>query len=373
MSQNALPSAEADTLPLVSVIIPAYNAENFIAKTLASVVAQTYRRLEILVVDDGSSDRTQSIVQTMAQQDPRIKLFKQANAGVAAARNAGIDKAKGEYIAPIDADDLWHPETLEKLLIPFDGGDPQLGVVYAWSIDIDEQDFSTGGFHAANISGDVYKTLICHNFLGNASSTLMRKDCLAQIGGYDPQLQAQNARGCEDWDLYLRLAEQYKFGVVPEFLVGYRKNSSSMSGDFCQMARSQQIMLQTIEKNHPKLPSYLYRLSCSSFYLYLAQQSDSYSAPQSTLFWLRQAVMADPVTSLPRPGLYILFVKNLAKQINANSSISQAKNGSVTNIGSPKYAPLSCPVSVASIKISRLKVRLKLLVGTVLHFSLSRT
>ncbi len=128
MSQNALPSAEADTLPLVSVIIPAYNAENFIAKTLASVVAQTYRRLEILVVDDGSSDRTQSIVQTMAQQDPRIKLFKQANAGVAAARNAGIDKAKGEYIAPIDADDLWHPETLEKLLIPFDRG----GTNLAW-------------------------------------------------------------------------------------------------------------------------------------------------------------------------------------------------------------------------------------------------
>ena len=372
MTPSALSSAEADILPLVSVIVPVYNAETFIAKTLASVIAQTHRRLEILVVDDGSSDRTPSIVRAMAQQDRRIKLFKQANAGVAAARNTAIEKAQGEYIAPIDADDLWHPETLEKLLIPFHQGDPQLGVVYAWSIDIDEQDLSTGGFHAATISGDIYKTLICHNFLGNASSTLIRKDCLTQIGSYDTRFQAQNARGCEDWDLYLRLAEQFKFGVVPEFLVGYRKNSSSMSGDFRQMARSQQIMLQTIKKNHPKLPNYLYRLSRSSFYLYLAQQSDSYSASQSTLFWLRQAVIADPITPLSRPGLYILWVKSLVKQININSVVSQAKNRSVATIGSPAYALLSCPVSVASNKISRLKVWLKLLVGTILHLSLSR-
>ena len=373
MSQNALPAAEVDMLPLISVIIPAYNAENFIAKTLASVVAQTYRHLEILVVDDGSSDRTQSIVQAMALKDPRIKPFKQINAGVAAARNTGIEKARGEYIAPIDADDLWHPEALEKLLILFCQGDPQIGVVYAWSIDIDEHDLSTGGFHAAYISGDVYKTLICHNFLGNASSTLIRKDCLTQIGGYDTRFQDQNARGCEDWDLYLRLAEQYKFGVVPEFLVGYRKNSSSMSGDFCQMARSQQIMLQTIEENHPKLPNYLYRLSRSSFYLYLAQQSNCWYSPEDTLFWLRQAITVDPVILLCRPGFYLLLIKNLAVKFVGTAIAAQADDKPATLI-SPEH-PTSTVSSGAvpiPIKINQLKIWLKLLVGSVLHLSLSR-
>lgn len=378
MSKNALPSAEADMLALVSVIIPAYNAENFIAKTLASVVAQTYRHLEILVVDDGSSDRTQSIVQTMAQQDPRIRLFKQANAGVAAARNAGIDKAKGEYIAPIDADDLWHPETLEKLLIPFDQSDPQLGVVYAWSIDIDEQDLSTGGFHAANISGDVYKTLICHDFLGNASSTLIRKGCLDRIGGYNTHLKAQNAQGCEDWELYLRLAEQYDFGVAPEFLASYRKPLGSMSGDFSQMARSQQSMLEEIAQKHPELPGYLYRLSYSSFYLYLAQQSSIRNAPKDTLSWLRQAIAVDPITPLCRPELYVLLVQNLAKQFGRKFVAVQKEAEPAVSVSSlaaaspPASLALAASVLADPARISRLKLWPKLLVVAVLHLLLSK-
>ncbi|MGB3294833.1 MAG: glycosyltransferase family 2 protein, partial [Phormidesmis sp.] len=122
------PAASDDALPLVSVIVPTYNAEAFIAKTLASVLAQTYRHLEVLVVDDGSSDRTPSIVKAMAEQYPRITLLQQPNGGVAIARNAGIKKAQGEFIAPIDADDLWHPEMIEKLYVPFSQGNAQLGV-----------------------------------------------------------------------------------------------------------------------------------------------------------------------------------------------------------------------------------------------------
>ncbi|HEY9862115.1 MAG TPA: glycosyltransferase family A protein, partial [Candidatus Obscuribacterales bacterium] len=93
--------------PLVSVIIPAYNAERFIARTLESVLNQTYQNIEVLVVDDGSSDRTPEIVHHFAEIDARIILFHQSNAGVAAARNLAIQHAKGEFIAPLDADDIW--------------------------------------------------------------------------------------------------------------------------------------------------------------------------------------------------------------------------------------------------------------------------
>jgi glycosyltransferase involved in cell wall biosynthesis len=303
-------------LPLVSVVIPAYNAEAFIGLTLASVQVQDYPRLEILVVDDGSRDRTADIVSAIAQQDARVRLLQQANAGVAAARNLGIEHARGEFIAPIDADDVWRPDALAKIVAQFQASPANVGVVYAWSVDIDAQDQPTGGFHAATIRGDVYRTLLCHNFLGNASSTLIRRTCLEQVGGYDPLLKARKAQGCEDWDLYLRLAELYEFGVVPEFLVGYRKVASGMSGDFRQMARSQRLMMKSVRRKYPQLPNFLYRLSYSSFYLYLAYQSDALRNANATLSWLKQAVKVAPVFTLVRPGWYVLLLKNLARRFS---------------------------------------------------------
>lgn len=102
--------------PLVSVIIPAYNADNFIAQTLESVLSQTYQNIEILVVDDGSTDTTPEIVKDFATKDSRVNLLQQSNAGVAVARNLAYLHSKGEYIAPIDADDIWYPQNLENKL-----------------------------------------------------------------------------------------------------------------------------------------------------------------------------------------------------------------------------------------------------------------
>ena len=357
--------------PLVSVIIPAYNAERFIARTLVSVLNQTYHNLEVIVVDDGSRDRTPKIVQQVAWQDARIRLLQQANAGVAAARNCGIQNAHGEFIAPIDADDLWRPDTVQKLVAQFQRGRPEVGVVYAWSVDIDEQEQMTGGFHAATVEGNVHKTLICHNFLGNASSTLIRKTCLDRVGGYDPKLKAQNAQGCEDWDLYLRLAEHYEFGVAPEFLVGYRKVLSSMSGDFSQMTRSQHLMLQAVQKRYPELPSFLYRISFSSFYLYLAHQCDVGGNSRATLFWLWRAVKVDPVTPIGRLGLYVLLIKSLGKQLKKLFRIS-GQAGLPVFIPETSNPPLMAQVSqdftrVAQLRINPFKVWLKVLVGNILH------
>jgi glycosyltransferase involved in cell wall biosynthesis len=297
--------------PLVSVIIPAFNAESCIAKTLHSILKQTYPCLEVLVVDDGSTDRTAEIIREFMQMDSRIVLLEQGNAGVAAARNLGIDYARGEFIAPIDADDLWASDAIAKLVAHFQSGSPDVGVVYAWAVDIDEQDQLTGDFHAATVSGDVFNTLICHNFLGNASSTLIRKTCLDRIGGYDTQLRMKNAQGCEDWDLYLRLANHYKFSVVPQFLVGYRKAIGSMSGDFSQMARSQRMILQKVKDTVPGIPEFLYRLSFSSFYLYLAYQCHYKGNNRTTLYWLWQAFKADRIATISRPVTLILFFESL--------------------------------------------------------------
>ena len=368
---KSLSTCRLKELPLVSVVIPAYNTELFIAKTLASVSAQTYPCLEILVVDDGSSDRTPSIVQSFSQKDSRIRLIQQPNAGVAAARNLGIQNAKGEFIAPIDSDDLWCPEAMTKLVSQFLALGPNVGVVYAWSVDIDERDQQTGGFHASEVEGDVYKTLICHNFLGNASSTLIRKTSLDHVGGYDRQLRAQNAQGCEDWDLYLRLAEQYEFGVVPEFLVSYRKVLGSLSGDFRQMAKSQLRMLETVKKKRPHLPGLLYRLSRSSFYLYLAHQCGARSHIRATLYWLWQAIKVDPITPFVRLGVYILFARSVACWLSRKGLLPKQDIAVLpSSIQGHQPGDLSCS-KLAKPEVSHSAVWLKVFVGNLLHRLLS--
>jgi len=300
-------------LPLVSVIIPAYNAETFIEKTILSVLSQTYNNIEVLVVDDGSRDRTAEIIQTFAQNDHRIILLQQSNAGVAAARNLAIEKAQGEYIAAIDADDIWYPQNLEKQVQCMLKSEPSVGVVYSWSVDINEADLLTGGFYNSTIEGEVYTALIYKYFIGNASSSLIRRVCFNKVGGYNCQLKAENAQGCEDWDLHLRIAEYYQFKVVPEFLVGYRQIDSSMSCNYTAMAKSHSLIMADVRQRHPEIISRIYNWSSSNFHIYLAVKSHRNNNHQSTLFWLSQAFKEDLAMTVLRHNLYLLTIESILK------------------------------------------------------------
>ena len=355
------------SFPLVSVIIPTYNADNHIKTTLNSVRSQTYKNIEVIVIDDGSQDQTAEIVRSVAQQDGRIILLQQPNSGVAAARNFGIQKAQGELIAPIDADDIWYPENLEKQLQCFLQAEPSVGLVYGWSVDLDKSGLPTGEFRASQIEGEVYKTLICHNFLGNSSASLIRSDCLEKVGGYNCKLKENNAQGCEDWELYLRLAEHYQFRVVPEFLIGYRKIFSSMSCDHASMAKSHTLILQSVRQKYPEIPAVLYRLSSSSFYMYLARQSSQQAHHKSTLFWVRKALQVDGITPLFRYGLYALSIKSLFG-IHIQPVVFQFL---------PKH-PSSMPfkqwlsskhrvVTLSDFNQGTMSIRFKLLAGSLLH------
>ena len=301
--------------PLISVIIPAYNAEEFIAKTLESVLSQTYQNIEVLVVDDGSLDTTAAIVKSFAQKDSRISLLQQSNAGVASARNLAIEKSKGEYIAPIDADDIWYPQNLEKQLNCLTSSAPSVGVVYSWSVDINEQDLLTGGFYNSTIAGEVYTALVYKYFIGNASSSLIRRTCFEKIGGYNSKFKLENAQGCEDWELHLRIAEHYEFQVVPEYLVGYRQIASSMSCNYAAMAKCHSLIMADIRQQHPEIPSKIYRWSSSNFYIYLAVKSNRSHNHRSTLFWLAQAFKEDFFMALLRHNLYLLSIESLLKMI----------------------------------------------------------
>ncbi len=245
--------SDFDARTPVTAVIPAYNAAATLDETLRSVRAQTHRALEILVVDDGSRDGTPDIVLAHAAADPRVRLVRQANAGVAAARNRGVAEARAALVAPVDADDLWAVDKIERQLAAMRCGGPAVALVYTWSALIDAESRIVGFGDRSTDEGDVLARMCRGNLVGNGSAALMRRAAVLEAGGYDATLRARGAQGCEDLLLYCGIAARHRVAVVPEFLTGYRQNAETMSRDLQQMYRSWRLVAAELRIRHPGL------------------------------------------------------------------------------------------------------------------------
>jgi glycosyltransferase involved in cell wall biosynthesis len=221
---------------LVSVVVPAFNAANTISETLHSISRQTYSALEIVVVDDGSTDGTADIARRHG--DPRLRVVTKANGGVASARNAGIRSSAGEFVAFIDADDLWHPTKIAKQMRVLLAGGDDMALVYAPFRLIDADGRVLASPRKYGVNGWVIHRHFHSNLVGNGSALLVRRRVLEEFGGFDTCLIQQGAEGCEDLLLQLRIAARYRFGEVSEYLVGYRRLPHNMSSNTDQMIRS---------------------------------------------------------------------------------------------------------------------------------------
>jgi glycosyltransferase involved in cell wall biosynthesis len=237
---------------LITVVIPAYNAQLTIGSTLESVLRQTHRAMEVIVVDDGSTDRTREIVASYCRSDSRLRVLEQANAGVAAARNTGIAAAASDLIAPIDADDLWLPTKLEAQFARLQASDARCGLVYAWHMAIDDLGQILSFDVAPRYEGDVTRFLCRGNFIGNGSSPLMRRAAIESAGGYECALHLAHAQGCEDILMYYRVSRRWTFAVVPHTLVGYRHTPTNMSSDAFRMLRSWNIVADEMRRTTPE-------------------------------------------------------------------------------------------------------------------------
>jgi glycosyltransferase involved in cell wall biosynthesis len=225
---------------------------------LLSVRRQTYDNLEIIVVNDGSSDNTDEIVARHAAQDSRIRVVHQPNQGLAAARNSGIAAARAEIVAPVDADDLWHPAKIALQVAALQAADARVGLVYTWSVHVDDKGRIAALGRRSFEVGDVLRDLCQHlSIVGNGSAALMLKSAVLSAGGYDTRLRAQGGQGCEDFKLYFSIAERYHFSVVPQYLTGYRQLPNSMSSDTLQMARSWELVCAEILNRRPELADVL--------------------------------------------------------------------------------------------------------------------
>ena len=236
-------------MPKISVIIPVYNGDSTIRETIQSVLNQTESDFELIVINDGSRDTTLDIIASI--QDPRLKVFSYPNAGPSASRNRGFSHTRSEFIAFLDADDLWTPDKLELQLTAL-LKNPQAAVAYSWTDHIDEcGQFISPGPHVT-LSGDVYARLLLGNFLSNGSNVLIRRQALTEVGGFDELL----THG-EDWDMWLRLAARYHFVAVPYAQILYRISTNSASYNISKMEAG---CLQVIERAYSQAPESLQHL-----------------------------------------------------------------------------------------------------------------
>lgn len=218
---------------LISVIIPAYNAEATIATTLASVLEQSDRHLDIWVIDDGSTDATAAVVEAVRRQATRpLHLLQQANGGQARARNLGLARSRGELVAFLDADDYWSSNKLAAQRAAL-VAHPQAALAYSWTHYVDEAGRSLHRGSEVACTGWVAEALIVANFLENGSNALVRRSAIAAVGDFNPALVPS-----EDWDLWLRLAERFQFVAVPQVQVFYRVSAASQSSDTRRLERS---------------------------------------------------------------------------------------------------------------------------------------
>ena len=285
------------TMPRVSVIIPTYNCQTYIAEAVESVLAQTYQDFELIVIDDGSTDNTRQVLEPYLD---RIIYLYQENQGESVARNRGIQVAQGEYIAFLDSDDLWLLHKLERQVAVMDAL-PEAVLVYSYSyaINASRERISHRGSNRVG-QGEtglhsVFEQLVTNNFISNPGTVMVRKQILESMTPFDPALQWG-----EDWDLWLRLSLKGPFAFVPEPLACYRIRQPGRrlrieaSDEF---VRQNEIILHKVFDSLPEDRANLRHLRPRAFAaLYLRSAVWNFELGDTTLgsHYIERAVQADP-------------------------------------------------------------------------------
>lgn len=288
--------------PLISVIIPVFNGERTVLETVHSVLEQTFTDFELIVIDDGSSDHTLKLLETI--EDRRMQIFSYENGGLPVARNRGIERARGQYITFIDADDLWTPTKLADQLSALQKN-PEAGLAYSWTLTMDDQ---TGALHPGkfvSFEGDVYGQMLLSNFIASGSNAMLTAEAIANVGEFDPTLTS-----CEDWDYWLRVAARWPFIVVPKPQILYRQSSSAMSSKVDVMERNHMIVHRRAFKVAPPHLQSLESHSLANEYQFLAQLALTHvdSATGLQLAWekLAKAIRFYPPIVFTRKSITLL-------------------------------------------------------------------
>ena len=329
------------TLPKISVVVPAYNAERTILETIASVRQQTLTDFELIVINDGSTDQTLELVSTV--KDERLRVFSYTNGGLSTARNRGIAQARGEFITFIDADDLWTGDKLERQLAALEAS-PQAGFAYSWAYYMKETEKCLLPDRPIFYAGNVYEQLLVRDFIVSGSNCMMRKQAIAATGEFDPSLY-----GTEDWDYWIRLARHWQAVVIPQYQIFYRQSSSSM---LSQVERVEASNFRVIEKAYQSAPAALQALKSQSLantyrflaHLYVTRVGSVVAAKQAAQY-LWTAIRLHPQILSDSWTRNLLFKAYLMQILSPSLSQRLINRGKQLHRIRQPNVPLHSPVS----------------------------
>ncbi len=265
--------------PLVSVVIPMYNAAAYLQDCLDSVLAQTYKNIEVIAVDDGSPDHCADIIR--ACDDPRVTLVQQRNRGLAGARNTGICRASGDYIAFLDSDDMWRPEKLE-MHVAHLRANPSVGVSYSASQFMDEGGQAMSIGQTPKCESVTAVDIFCRNPVGNGSAPVIRRETLKAIeficpeqGHYGAMYFDESFRQSEDVECWLRIAlsTDWEFAGIDEPLTLYRVNGEGLSANWQNQLASWERSVECNRRIDAKFIARWESLARAYQYRYLARRA----------------------------------------------------------------------------------------------------
>lgn len=253
---NAL-QINAHAVPRVSVVMPVYNVEAYVAEAIRSVLAQTFTDFELIIVDDGGSDASMEICRSFC--DPRITIVSQRNRGLAGARNTGIAASRGEFVALLDSDDRWLPEKLMLHVIHLDNA-PKVGVSYAPSRLIDAVGQPLRIVQRPKLKGVAAKDIFCRNPVGNGSAPVLRRLALDTVAFAHPDERTRTCwfdetlRQSEDIEMWLRLslAGNVRFEGIAAVLTEYRIGGGGLSAQILRQYEAWQGVVARMARYAPE-------------------------------------------------------------------------------------------------------------------------
>lgn len=293
-------------MPCVSVVIPLYQTERFIAAAIASVLAQTYADFEVLVVDDGSRDRGPDIAKAFG--DPRIRVVTQENRGLAGARNTGIRLSTGTYVALLDADDLWHPHKLS-VLVGMLERDQRAGIAFSASRLIDDEGQAIGLVQRPSRSTFGADDVFCRNPIGNGSAPVIRRAALDDIAFLDPERGRvcwfdESFRQSEDIECWTRLVccTRWQFAYADETLTDYRVTSGGLSANTERQLETWRRFRAKVALYAPELEARSGNLAEAYQLRYLARRAIRGRSAWQALHMTATALALEPRLLIEEPG-----------------------------------------------------------------------
>jgi hypothetical protein len=287
-----------DSTPIISIIIPAYNAAAFLAEAIASVQQQTFTQWELFIVNDGSTDATAAIAEQVQKSDRRIHVIHQANQGVSSARNHGIQFSRGEFIAFLDADDRWEAPKLEIHWAAFQSN-PNLDISFAQAAFLDRAGNPTGQFSRGICTALRPELLLSENPTTTPSTWVVRRSVFEQVGGF---CETMNYAEDLEWLIRANCADSICMEGIDQVLNGYRTNPQGLSADLCCMEKGWQSLVRQVTAYAPDLVHRHFSLAQAIHLRYLARHAVRLRLPPKIgMDFMTRAVRSNPRILLTQP------------------------------------------------------------------------